>query len=53
MIELYSQYMNNVVSGKAIVCENVRMAVHRQLNDLNRQNTPDFQYYFDEHESVK
>ena len=53
MIELYSQYMNNVVSGKATVCENVRMAVQRQLNDLNRQNTPDFQYYFDEDEAER
>lgn len=53
MIELYQSYIDKVTSGKAVVCDNVRLAVNRQLADLQRQNTPDFQYYFDEEEAER
>lgn len=35
------------------MCKYVRQAVERQVNDLKRQNTPDFQYYFDEDEAAR
>ena len=53
MIELYQSYIDKVTSCKAVVCDNVRLAVNRQLVDLQRQNTPDFQYYFDEDEAER
>lgn len=48
MLEQYQRYIDDVISGKVLVCKYVRLAVERQLRDLERQNDPDFQYYFDE-----
>jgi len=41
------QYIRDVMSGKQIVCRFTRLAVERHIHDLERQNTPDFPYYFD------
>lgn len=51
MLEGYHQYISDVTTGKATVCKYVRQAVERQLNDLKRQRTADFPYYFDENEA--
>ena len=53
MLEGYQQYITDVTTGKAVVCKYVRQAVERQLNDLKRQRTPDFPYYFDEEEASR
>jgi len=41
-------YVNDVVSGKILACKSVVGACNRFLEDLKRQNTPEFPYYFDE-----
>lgn len=50
-MEQYQKYIQDVLSGKAIVGKHVRNAVLRQVNDLKRQKTPEFPYYFDEDEA--
>ncbi len=44
------QYIDDVISGRQVVCKYVRLAVERHLNDLKRAESgdPDFPYYFDE-----
>jgi phage terminase large subunit-like protein len=42
------QYIQDVQSGKRIACKWEKLAVKRHLDDLERQNTPDFPYHFDE-----
>lgn len=44
---LYDKYIEQVTSGEMVVGEMVKLAVQRHLNDLKRQNTPEFPYYFD------
>lgn len=51
MLEPYHGYIKKVQSGIVPVCDYVRMAVDRQLNDLKRQRRPDFPFYFDEEEA--
>lgn len=41
------QYIRDVVSGKQVVCRLTRLAVERHMRDLEKQNTPEFPYYFD------
>jgi phage terminase large subunit-like protein len=53
LLTLYHQYVKEVTTGQKVVCKYVRQAVERQVNDLKRQNTPDFQYYFDEDEAAR
>lgn len=42
------QYIDDVVSGRQVVCKWTRLAVERHLRDLDRIGNPDFPYYFDE-----
>lgn len=44
------QYIDDVTSGRVVVCKWVRLAVERHLRDLKRaeEGDPDFPYYFDE-----
>lgn len=42
-----TQYARKVVSGKVIAGELHVLACQRHLNDLERQRTPDFPYYYD------
>lgn len=51
MLELYHAYIKKVQSGIVPVCDYVRMAVDRQLNDLKRQRKKDFPFYFDDEEA--
>jgi phage terminase large subunit-like protein len=44
----YNHYISDVLSGKVVTGELVRYSVQRHLNDLNRQRTESFPYYFDE-----
>lgn len=46
-------YILEVMSGKQIVCRYTRLAVERHLRDLERQNTPEFPYYFDPTEAKR
>lgn len=48
MIEKAKAYIEDVLSGRETVGELVRLAVMRHVNDLKRQRTPDFPFYFDE-----
>jgi phage terminase large subunit-like protein len=40
--------MDDVISGRIVACKWVRLACERQRQDLQRAETPDFPYYFDE-----
>lgn len=48
---LYDKYIDQVTSGEIVVGEMVKLAVQRHLNDLKRQNTPEFPYYFDKEQA--
>jgi phage terminase large subunit-like protein len=48
MLEQYHRYIDAVLSGEVLTCKYVRLAVERQVRDLERQDDPDFLYYFDE-----
>lgn len=47
------KYIENVLSGEELVCELSRLAVQRHLNDLNRQEVPEFEFVFSESEAEK
>jgi len=47
MADVYG-YANDVVSGKILACKSVIGTCKRFLDDLKKQNTPEFPYYFDE-----
>lgn len=47
MIDRVTEYAERVVSGKVIAGELHILACKRHLNDLARQNTEDFPYYWD------
>jgi phage terminase large subunit-like protein len=49
----YQSYINDILSGKILSGEYIKLAVNRHLKDLGRQNTPDFPYYFDENEGQR
>jgi len=40
-------YAEQVLLGEIVACKLVKLAAQRHLNDLLRQNTPDFPYHFD------
>lgn len=42
-----TEYANKVVSGKVVAGELHILACQRHLNDLKRQRTEDFPYYYD------
>lgn len=45
-IDRVTKYASEVVSGKVVAGELHRLACQRHLNDLKRQRTPDFPYYY-------
>ena len=53
MIERATSYINGVLSGEIISGKWIRLAMERHVNDMKRQNTPDFPYYFDEDEAAR
>ena len=48
MLNRYTRYMDDVLSGRQIACKWVRLACERQKHDLERAKKADFPYYFDE-----
>ena len=44
----WESYAERVMSGDIVVGKYVRLAVERHLDDLEKQSTEDFPYYFDE-----
>lgn len=52
-MKLATDYIDNIISGKIDCCEYVKASIRRHVNDLSRQRTDDFPYYFDEHEAEK
>lgn len=51
--ERIEEYMQGIESGRIPSCRMVQLAVKRQRDDIARQNTPDFPYWFDEREVVR
>lgn len=51
MLEQYRRYIDDVISGRVLTCKYTRLAVERQLRDLERQADPDFAYRFDENKA--
>jgi len=52
-IAIANGYIEDVLSGRQLACEFVRLACQRQLNDLSREGTDDFPYWFNEEEAAK
>ena len=48
-----AQYGLDVLSGKIPACEYVRLYAARHFNDLKRQRTDEFPYYFDEEAGIR
>jgi len=48
-IDVFNEYVSGVVEGEIVVGRYVRLSVERHLADLERQNTDEFPYAFDEH----
>lgn len=42
------EYANKVLNGEITTCNKVKQACERFNNDIKKQNTNDFPYYFDE-----
>ena len=42
------EYVNKVLNGEVTACNKVKQACERFNNDVKKQNTNDFPYYFDE-----
>lgn len=40
-------YIDDVLNNRIVVCDYVKKAVQRHVDDLTRQNTEEFPYYFD------
>lgn len=49
------QYIDDVLTGKQVVCKYVRLAVERHVNDLKRaeKDDPTFSYYFDKKQAKR
>lgn len=47
------EYCNRILDGRIIACEKHKWACQRFLNELSKENTDNFPYYFDEQEAVK
>ena len=47
-LQPWEEYAQQVENGEIVVGKYVRLAVERFRRDLERQNTEDFPYYFDE-----
>lgn len=51
MLDSVTKYANDVLEGKIIAGRYVKLACERHLNDLERQDTEEFQYIFDVNEA--
>ena len=48
----WDSYADKVLAGDIVVGKYVRLAVQRYKDDLERQSTEDFPYYFDEKKAM-
>jgi phage terminase large subunit-like protein len=46
-VAIAMEYANAVLTGEIAACKWVQLACHRQLNDLRREGTADFPYWFE------
>lgn len=53
VLEELMDYSNEVLSGKIIACKRHKQACKRFLNDLDRMETDEFNYYWDELEAQR
>lgn len=53
MVDKALAYIQGVQSGEIITGKWIKLAVQRHVNDLARQGSPDFPYYFDEEEAAR
>lgn len=51
MIQRATTYINDILSGKIVCGKWIRLAMEHHVDDLKRQRTPDFPYYFDKDEA--
>lgn len=47
------QYIDDVINNKIPACKWVKLAVKRHVDDLKRQNTKEFPYWFDEKAAMR
>ena len=48
-----NQYAHDVISGKIVACKFVKQAAQRHLNDIEKSNSDDFDYVFDEEDAMR
>lgn len=53
MTNRVKKYADKVLNGDILACESVKLACERFVNDLEKQRTNDFDYYFDEERADK
>ena len=46
--DIVSKYVDDVLSGKIVACKSIIGACQRHVDDLAKQNTDEFPYYYDE-----
>jgi phage terminase large subunit-like protein len=46
-------YIDDVMHNRIVVCNYVRLAVQRHVNDLERSTSPDYPYRFDESKAIR
>lgn len=52
-MKVVNDYVDDIVSGRVTACKSIIGACKRHLDDLEKQNTEDFPYYFDESHADK
>ena len=53
MIHKAQEYIAGIETGQILACKWIKLAVKRHLNDLKRQKTEAFPYYFDEEQAER
>ncbi len=51
-IESMRDYIGDITEGRILSCKTVMGAIQRHINDLDRQRTKDFPFYFDEEHAL-
>lgn len=52
-LKVVDKYVSDVLSGRAVACKSIIGACQRHIDDLGKQNTDEFPYYFDESHADK
>lgn len=53
MVDRTKEYCDAILNGKILAGKKVKQACQRHMNDLKRQRTKDFPYYFDNEQAEK